>query len=226
MLNASGSDYVSVDSEEYELITVGDKYALFSNGRITMSDIPRGLYCYDLRQDDNGEYLATVERHVAVNHGGSIITDQPLDFEGKDHIDLNEDNTLNFIGEQMDIGDYMAKKYEHDSMSYESFKQETSAIERDAGLLNVHHSPDFQCDQTDGFPTSLCWADGKAWLELNRSLIEDGEDVSEYEQLCADFGIRDCETVDDFNSILKELGRDAVESATVYQSEDEGMSMC
>ena len=63
-------------------------------------------------------------------------------------------------------------------MNYEAFKQETSAIERDAGLLSVHHSPDFQCDQTDGFPTSLCWADGKAWLELNRSLIEDGEDVS------------------------------------------------
>ena len=226
LLNASGSDYVSVDSEEYELITVGDKYALFSNGRITMSDIPRGLYCYDLRQDDSGEYLATVERHVAVNHGGSIIIDQPLDFEGKDHIALNEDNTLNFIGEQMDIGDYMAKKYEHHSVDYEAFKQEISAIERDAGLLSVHHSPDFQCDQTNGFPTSLCWADGKAWLELNRSLIEDGEDVSEYEQLCANFGIRDCETVDDFNSILKELGRDAVESATVYQSEDEGMSMC
>ena len=111
-------------------------------------------------------------------------------------------------------------------MNYEAFKKETSAIELDAGLLNVHHSPDFQCDQIYGFPTSLCWADGKAWLELNRSLIEDGEDVSEYEQLCADFGIRNCEAVDDFNGILKELGRDAVESATVYQSEDEGMSMC
>ena len=114
LLNASGSDYVSVFGDDYELITIGDKYALFSNGRITMADIPKGLYCYDLRQDDNGEYLATVERHVAVNHGGSIIIDHPLDFDGKDHISINDDNAINFVGEEMDIGDYMAKKYEQD----------------------------------------------------------------------------------------------------------------
>ena len=111
-------------------------------------------------------------------------------------------------------------------MNYEVFKKETSDIERKAGFFNVHRSPDFQCDQTEGFPTSVCWADGKAWLELNRSLVEDGEDVSEFEQLCADFGIRDCESVDDFNELLAELGRDATESATIYPSEDEGMSMC
>ena len=43
-----------------------------------------------------------------------IIIDHPLDFDGKDHISINDDNAINFVGEEMDIGDYMAKKYDQD----------------------------------------------------------------------------------------------------------------
>lgn len=111
-------------------------------------------------------------------------------------------------------------------MTYEEFKKQIDRIQARVGILGVHTSPDFQCDQTDGFPTSLCWADGKAWLELNESLINEGEDLSSYDRMCSDFGIRDCESIEDFNALLEELGDDAVQSATLYPEESEEYNLC
>ena len=111
-------------------------------------------------------------------------------------------------------------------MTYEEFKKQIDRIQARVGILGVHTSPDFQCDQTDGFPTLLCWADGKAWLELNESLINEGEDLSSYDRMCSDFGIRDCESIEDFNALLEELGDDAVQSATLYPEESEEYNLC
>ena len=111
-------------------------------------------------------------------------------------------------------------------MKYEAFKKEVERIQARVGILGVHTSPDFQCDQTEGFPTSLCWADGKAWLELNESLIHEGQDLSAYDRMCAEFGIRDCENMEDFNTLLDELGEDAVQSATLYPDESEDLNLC
>ena len=108
-------------------------------------------------------------------------------------------------------------------MKYEAFKKEVDRIQARVGILGVHTSPDFQCDQTEGFPTCLCWADGKAWLELNESLIHEGQDLSAYDKLCADFGIRDCANREEFNELLEELGEDAVQSATLYPEESGDM---
>jgi len=98
-------------------------------------------------------------------------------------------------------------------------------------IINPHDlyvSPDFQCDATEGFPTSLCWDmnSGKAWLELNDSLAGDGDDVSHCEELCKEFGKRACGDWDDFNAILEGLGEDAVNNAYVYdQGEDMDFGM-
>lgn len=109
-------------------------------------------------------------------------------------------------------------------MTYDDMQKRLEHIIGDES--DIYTSPDFQCDQTGGFPTSLCvcWDKGKAWLELNRSMIENGEDVSYYEQLCADFGIQDCQDEEQFNDILQELGEDAYENAQIV-SDDEGMVM-
>lgn len=92
---------------------------------------------------------------------------------------------------------------------------------------DIHVSPDFQCDQTGGFPTSLCvsWTLEKAWLDLNEHLSYDG-DISVYQRMCADYGIRQCADVDQFNSILEDLGEDAYQSASLpIEDEDPVMTM-
>ena len=88
---------------------------------------------------------------------------------------------------------------------------------------DVYVSPDFQCDRTGGYPTSLCvnWDKCKAWLQLNDSIDADGVDVAEYEQLCAEFGIRDCFDTEQYNQILSSLGEDAVQSASLPEDEED-----
>jgi hypothetical protein len=93
---------------------------------------------------------------------------------------------------------------------------------------NIYTSQDFQSDQTEGFPASLCWdwdAD-KAWLELNESLVYDRDEMelNYYRQLCKDFGERSCCDADDFNALLEELGEDAVHNAWIH-GDDESEEM-
>lgn len=105
--NSTGTEYVCIDCEKYELIELFGKPALFSNDRITPKDIPQGLYCYDLRHSDNGDRFAAVEPKVTVNHGGSVITNEPLDFGENGYISFNEEAYPNFTGNKLTMSEYL-----------------------------------------------------------------------------------------------------------------------
>lgn len=112
-LNAAGTNYVSMENQEYGLIKVCDKFALFTNERLTEADIPQGMYVYHLRESDVGKEIATIEPNVAVNHGGSVIMKEPLDFNGADHIDLSGDNQPCFYCKELTFGDF---DYNYDNL--------------------------------------------------------------------------------------------------------------
>lgn len=111
-------------------------------------------------------------------------------------------------------------------MTYDEWQRKTAELYRSG---EVYTSPDFQCDQTGGFPTSLCvcWEKQKAWLELNENILmdRDGMELSYYRDLCADYGIRSCCDIEDFNRLLQGLGEDAVQSAELFPDEDESITM-
>ena len=94
-------------------------------------------------------------------------------------------------------------------------------------IYDLHQSPDFQCDQTDGFPTMLfaCFEKGVAWLEPYYDMALDDTDIAPVEQGCADFGIRSCYDSDDYNKLLRELGEDAYQTAYL-PDEEEGQALC
>ncbi|WP_303838747.1 LPD28 domain-containing protein [Ruminococcus flavefaciens] len=109
-LNASETGYVNIEyDDEYEIVEIEDLPALFTNERITDADIPKGMYCYNLRHDDNGNFCA-IEKNVTVNHAGSIITKEPIELGEQGYISLNQDNSPNFLGENMSI--YMFREYD------------------------------------------------------------------------------------------------------------------
>lgn len=113
-------------------------------------------------------------------------------------------------------------------MTYNEMQKKVADILEKYNPVYIYTSPDFQCDQTGGFPTSLCvcFEKGIAWLELNENLMMDRDDMEldYYRQLCADFGIRACKDNDQFNALLKELGEDAYDTAYL-SNEDEGIEM-
>ena len=108
-------------------------------------------------------------------------------------------------------------------MTYEEFTHRLERLNEDTDAIDIYTSPDFQCDHTGGYPTSLCvnWDKGKAWLQLNDNIDPNGADVAKYEQHCADFGIRDCNSIEQFNQIVSSLGEDAKESATLYEDDED-----
>ena len=82
-------------------------------------------------------------------------------------------------------------------------------------IIDLDSVGDFQCEQTLGFPAflNIHWNSGTAWLSLNEHLIDENTDITEYEQACIDWGIRDCNSIEEFNSLLKSLGKEAYEYA-------------
>ena len=62
---------------------------LFVCVRVADEDVPDGMFKYDLREDDCLDCPATIEKRVLVNHYGTFITDEPIDFGGKDYLELD-----------------------------------------------------------------------------------------------------------------------------------------
>lgn len=96
---------VNAREERYEHVELFGKPALFTNSRIDRSTVPRGFYCYDLRGSDNDPgRLATVEKLVAVNHSGTILTPEPVSIPKEGFRRLN--GKLNFLGEYMTLPEF------------------------------------------------------------------------------------------------------------------------
>ena len=92
------------DAPKYQEVEMFDVPALFSDGRISLDDLPEGLYRYDLRgSDDDPGMPVTVEQNVTVNHAGAIITAKPLDLGEDGCLTLTEDEGLNFVGGEISI---------------------------------------------------------------------------------------------------------------------------
>ena len=62
---------------------------------------------------NNEDGFATLEKGIAVDHGGSVLTKKPIDFGGKDFIDFTEDESLspNFLGDEISLCDFVKGNY-------------------------------------------------------------------------------------------------------------------
>lgn len=103
-----------VKPEKYELIEIIGKPSLFSDARIPDSAVPEGLYRYDLRCGDNDYIDGTIEPNVYVDHGGSVLMREPIDFGESGYIQLDEDSSPNFTGEEMTAEKFAAADFDED----------------------------------------------------------------------------------------------------------------
>lgn len=105
----------AIEATKFDLIEVLGLPALFTNERLYEKDIPQGLYLYHLRGSDDGDAFCTIEPYVGVNHSGSVITSEPIDFEGKTYIAFTDDSSPNFIGEHLTIQEYLSGNFTLDT---------------------------------------------------------------------------------------------------------------
>ena len=114
-LNASGTDYVYTHAEKYDVVELFGKPALFTSDRLNNSDIPQGLYVYHVRGDDETTGgFAALEPRVLVNHFGSIVTKEPVDFGEKGFIEFTEDTEPNFKSKSASFSVFMDERFSLD----------------------------------------------------------------------------------------------------------------
>lgn len=103
---------MTVELEEFEKIEIDGTKALFTNRRVSESEIPNGLFRYDLRESDETGRFCAIEKHVAVNHGGSVITKTPILSNDTDMIEFTDDDDAmspNFLGETCTLAEFIAE---------------------------------------------------------------------------------------------------------------------
>lgn len=67
-----------------------------------------------MRESDTGDGFATLEPHVKVNHGGSVIVNEPIDFGEQGYISFTDDTSPNFLGEHITLRQFMDGDFEQD----------------------------------------------------------------------------------------------------------------
>ncbi len=106
-LNNAGTRYIHTEEDVYDVVELFNAPALFVNERLTEADIPQGMYCYHLRESDDGSRFAAIEPTVTVNYGGTVVTKAPLNFGEKGYIPLTDETTPNFTGRKATFGEFM-----------------------------------------------------------------------------------------------------------------------
>ena len=106
----------AMTEEKLDVIEVLDRRALFSNGRLMPEQIPEGLYAYDLRHSDDGDRFCSIEPKVGVNHGGTVLMRDILEFGENGYIPLDEDTEPNFLGETMTVSEFAEEKAQDETM--------------------------------------------------------------------------------------------------------------
>ena len=106
----------ALTEEKLDVIEVLDRRALFINGRLMPEQIPEGLYAYDLRHSDDGGRFCAIEPKVGVNHGGTVLMRDILDFGESGYIPLDEDTEPNFLGETMTVSEFAEEEAQDEAM--------------------------------------------------------------------------------------------------------------
>ena len=111
---------LALNEEELDVIEVLDHRALLCNGRIKPEQIPEGLRAYDLRHSDDGGRFCSIEPKVGVNHGGTVLMRDVLDFGKDGYIPLDGDTEPNFLGETMTASEFVGEETHDEVMQMNS----------------------------------------------------------------------------------------------------------
>ena len=107
-------------NDSFDLIEVFDKKALFTNARIDKSDLPAGVYKYDLR--DGTPFFASIEKFVGVDHAGTVLTREPIELGKSDCIEFDEETSPNFLGEEITLRDYLTAEFSENETEEQSME--------------------------------------------------------------------------------------------------------
>jgi hypothetical protein len=101
-------------NEKFDVVELLGKPALFTNARLKSVDVPPNVHLYHLRERGGGAGFASLERWVGVNHGGSILSKEPIDLGPDGYISFKKpDEGPNFAyGGKITLQEYLNGDFE------------------------------------------------------------------------------------------------------------------
>ena len=106
---------VDVMEEDFEEVTVLGQPMLFTCARVDRSTVPKGLYMYEVRHDDDqrGDPVQ-IARWIMVNHWGTLISNKPVWLEPSKTVnnayrDIDPEKDWNYEGTSSTAKEYIQK---------------------------------------------------------------------------------------------------------------------
>lgn len=95
----------------YELMKIFDIPVLFTPARINLSNVPKGLYRYEVRHDDECQgIMCQLGQGIRINHWGTILSNKPIKLGEDGYRDIDEEKDIIFI----DAPDMTIKEYKNE----------------------------------------------------------------------------------------------------------------
>ena len=170
---------IDVRKEQFEVVTVLDKPMLFACCRVDRSTVPKGLYVYDVRHDDDQTGLPVqIGDHILVNHWGTLISNQPISLEqspssGRAYKDIDPENDWNYEGYAVSLTEYLA---ENSVPVAEPIKAEPKATNGRVHVIWSNYDldlDDWRADLLEEYPDADEQRLYELMMERNASYLDD-----------------------------------------------------
>ena len=97
-------------TEDFEEIMVFNKPALFTNIRIDKATVPKGLYMYEVRHNDDWSDPVQIGKSIVVNHFGTILTRELIKLSQSGLLNIDPDRDWNFAyGDCHTVNEFLDK---------------------------------------------------------------------------------------------------------------------
>ncbi len=106
---------IDARKESFEEVTVLGVPMLFSAMHVDKSTVPKGLYLYEVRHDDEGRgEPVQLGNWILVNHWGTLISSQPVKltqvpYRDNAYRDINPKKDWKYEGVETTLRDYMKR---------------------------------------------------------------------------------------------------------------------
>lgn len=106
LLNKSETNYIRCNEAQFDLIEMLGVPTLFSKTRLTDADVPKGLFCYQLREGKHFQFDG-VAPEVVHDYGGTVVLSEPLDFGTDGFLPFVFDTEPVFLGQRMSFAEFL-----------------------------------------------------------------------------------------------------------------------
>lgn len=104
---------LDASTAKFELVTVLDHPMLFTCCRVDKDTVPKGLYIYEVRHDDDmrGDPVE-ISQWIMVNHWGTLLTNTPIRLDRHPQLsrsfrDIDPERDWNYEGYELTVRQYL-----------------------------------------------------------------------------------------------------------------------